>query len=233
MRQPIPPTILSWLCALLLIFTASFAQAAISEEAAENEVGHWVELTLNGGEEVKLFVQEQSGNFIVVRDADGRTDVVPLKQIEHIRRIDVRSETQDALAQTDQDAHHQQVMEDAIARAELEQQLRQQVRKTGRGLVISGATTLGIGVAVEIWALAAAIHALKAPSGSWDRGMGGVAAAITAGFGAPFVLVGTGLLTAGLVKRGKARKEAKRQLDYSVTPSFYRGGGGAQLQLSF
>lgn len=230
MHKPIRRTTIATLCALLLLVTASFAHASVTEETAQAAVGQLVELTLTNGEKVTIFVQEQSGNFIVVRDLDGRTDVVTLEQIDQMRDLD---SAPNAAFLTDEDAHHEQVIEDAIARAELEQQLRQQVRKTGRGLVISGATTLGIGVAVEIWALAAAIHALKAPTGSWDRGMGGVAAGITAGFGAPFVLVGTGLLTAGLVKRGNARKEAKRQLDYSVTPSFYRDGGGAQLQLRF
>src|SRR5699024_5861451 len=120
----------------------------------------------------------------------------------------------------------------AMDRAERERAMKREVRKTGRGLIISGSILLAIGLGFEIGAIATAAQVRR--SSDPVGGLFGTSIAIGyAVVGAPFVLTGAGLLTGGLVKRGKARRKAKRELEYSVAPSFHRGGGGAQLRLAF
>lgn len=222
------------LCALWLLSGASLAYAEVTAEHAKAYVGHTVDLTLTSGESQTILVQEQSGNFIVVQDENGRTDVVTLHEIAAMKSAENAPDTSDEHALTSgAETRHAQVIDDAIERAERERLLKKEVRKTGRGLVISGSILLGVGLTMEVWALAIAIQTNRSDDYGLNRVFGATAALTGALIGAPFVVVGSGLLAGGLVKRGKARKAAKRDLEYSLAPALHYKGAGAQLRLNF
>lgn len=224
-------TIACW--ALCIVSFAASAHADISADQLESSIDQEVRLHLNGGDTRVVRVESYDDETLVVRDTDGTRDTLA---IEDLDRLEVYQDGTQLLAEEDTTLRaentHDAVIHDAIDRAERERALKREVRKAGRGLVITGSILLGAGLAFESVAIAAAVQA-KRSDDAINSLFGASAAMGYAIVGAPFVLAGTGLLVGGLVKRGKARRHAKRELEYAVAPSFQRGGGGAQLHLSF
>lgn len=105
------------------------------------------------------------------------------------------------------------------------QELQREVDRTARGLVIGGSTVIGVHVAIQ--------GLLLIPLFSKDGSMSSRTAKVLSGVNLPFILMGGSLLAAGLVQRDRARKEFQERYNFSVAPTFYKDGAGAQMRLNF
>lgn len=115
-------------------------------------------------------------------------------------------------------------LEEELQALKYKQALKKDVDRTSRGLVIGGATVIGMHVVFQ--------GLLLIPMFS-DGGMAPRTARILSGVNVPFVLMGGSLLAAGLVQRHRAQQEFQERYNFSVAPTFHRGGGGAQFGMTF
>lgn len=115
-------------------------------------------------------------------------------------------------------------LEEELQALKYKQALKKDVDRTSRGMVIGGATVIGMHVVFQ--------GLLLIPMFS-NGGMTPRTARILSGVNVPFILMGGSLLAAGLVQRHRAQQEFEQRYNFSVAPTFHRGGGGAQFGMTF
>lgn len=222
----------------LLLVGSQVAYAQPSPDTLQNFEHRDVELTLQTGESLQVYVQSVGENFLVTLDADGVVEAWPFQNILRIELRDVPSATMphnsyDAPAMAPINA---QLSREAQIHA-LEKDLDQIVRSSGQGLLISGGFLLAIGMAIEalgvLSAVAAAQGARAQHDEDWGTGIFVLGAVTFLPIGAALLGTGAGLVVAGSGKRKRTRNLVYGRPNYSVSPTFARRGGGAQFRLEF
>lgn len=157
--------------------------------------------------------------------------------IAYAQDVDVHADTSapeyeeaDDVFSSDAHLEAQQYADEQAAAEAHEAAIVKRYRKVGLGMRITGGVFLSVGGALAIAAIVLAVRPAETASDAFGDGLGAIALGVLS---IVPLAVGSGLLAGGFGKRRRTIRRAKAEATYALSPTFYRGGGGASFMLQF